>query len=310
MPIFRPHLVLTVASACACACASSEEPQRIALPVAIDASGIGIVTNDLGYAVELYEARVMVTDFTFALQGEAHAMSRSIWQQIADGLMPRAYAHPGHDQAGDITGELRGRFLLNWLRDGSAPTRAEAALGRAELLPGLYKSANFTFVQATEDDGLSADDPILGHTAILRGFATPVATEQTTTSTTKQPDRIPLPFVAVIDAPEGRLLIGAPFELDVDQATTAPLEVRLLTTDPLEGDTLFDGIDFSAIAGNNNSNSAIVLSDSASTQPAVDAYNQLRRRFQTHDHFEVRSAVSTSSTTLTQTPGHDESTNR
>ncbi|MBK8012946.1 MAG: hypothetical protein IPK13_16520 [Deltaproteobacteria bacterium] len=283
-------------------CASSEEAPQVSLPVAVDASGLPTVTNDLGYSVELQEARLMVKDLTFAIAGEAHASSRPLWQRLADGLIARAYAHPGHYQAGDVTGELRGRFLLSWLRDGSPPTDPEpTTLGQAMLLAGAYKSANFVFAEAMESDGVSADDPLLGHTAILRRLATPTTIGSTTT-----PSR-PIPFVALIDAPKDRAVIGIPFVFDVGPKTTAQLEVRLLLTDPEEGDTLFDGIDFSTIIPEDDDGEpdgslqgdsdprTVVLSADASTAAISDAYNRLRRTFQTHDHFEVQASPSPAS---------------
>ena len=235
------------------------------LPVVVDPSGIGTIANDLGYEVTLREARVMVENLAFTIAGEAH--TASLWKRVSDFLVPSAYAHPGHFQGGDVTGELRGRFELNWLGGGASE------LGNATLLVGTYESANFTFIHATEDDGLAADDPLLGHTAVLRGTATKDAA---------------INFTVVIDSPEGRELIGAPFEFEVKETSTEQLGIRLGTEDPLEGDTLFDGIDFSAL--DEDGDGLLAIGPEATSPTVVEAYNLLRRTFQTHDHFDIRAA--------------------
>ncbi len=245
------------------ACAEPEEAPRVRRPVWVDPSGVTAVNTDLGYRVELTTARVMVSDLAFTIAGEAH--SASILRQVSDLIVPRAYAHPGHFQGGDVTGELRGRFELDWL-DGST------TLGTATLLVGSYQSANFTFVRATEADGVAAADPLMGHTALLSGTATK--------------DAATVEFSVIIDSPEGRQLIGAPFDFELKEASTERLGVRLLTEDPQEGDTLFDGVDFAALDVDGDGQVSI---DPASTEaPVVAAYNLLRRTFQTHDHFDVR----------------------
>ena len=248
------------------ACGGPEEAPRVELPVVVDPSGIEPVTNDLEYEITLTEARVMVENLAFTIAGEAH--TASLWRRVSDFLVPSAYAHPGHFQGGDVTGELRGRFQLNWL-GGSA-----SELGNATLLVGMYESANFTFIHATEDDGVATDDALLGHTAVLQGTATK--------------DAVTTEFTVVIDSPEGRELIGAPFEFEVKETATEQLGVRLLTRDPLEGDTLFDGIDFSAL--DEDADGTLAIGPDATSPAVVDAYNLLRRTFQTHDHFDIRAS--------------------
>lgn len=249
------------------ACGSPEEAPRVEMAVATDSSAVAIVTNDLGYEVELTEARATVENLAFTIAGEAH--TASLWRKVSDFLIPTAYAHPGHFQGGDVTGELRGRFILNWL------PHSNAEIGTATLLAGVYKSANFTFVHASADDGVASDDALLGHTAILRGRATRGATS--------------VEFVALIDSPEGRELIGAPFEFEVKEDSRERLGVRLATQDPLEGDTLFDGLDFAAL--DTDGDGEVVIEESSSEAAIVDAYNLLRRTFQTHDHFDIKTSL-------------------
>ncbi len=248
-------------------CDDAEEPARVELSVVVDSSGIATVETNLGYQVGLSEARVVVENLVFTIAGEAH--TASLWGTISDRMIPEAHAHPGHFQDGDVTGELRGRFVVSWL-----PADSEL-LGRATLLVGSYKSANFTFALARSDDGLSSDDPLLGHTAILRGQATKAGHT--------------VDFVAIIDSPVGRQLVGAVFELEVTETTQESLGFRLLPEDPLEGDTLFDDLDFTALDSDGDGQLSI---DPASTDEAViEAYNQLRRTFQTHDHYDVRAVA-------------------
>jgi hypothetical protein len=236
------------------------------LPVFVDASGIAPTETNLGYTVELTEARLAVEDIVFTIAGEAHA---SLWRRVSDFLIPTAHAHPGHFQGGDVTGELRGRFLVDWMG------RAGAELGLGTLLVGKYKSANFTFTLATTADGLSAGDALLGHTAVLRGNATK--------------GNVTTQFTFVIDSPDGRELVGAPFEFEVRESSQERIGFRLLNRDPLEGDALFDDIDFAAL--DSDGDGALVV-DPASTIPAlIDAYNTLRRTFQTHDHFDARTTA-------------------
>lgn len=250
------------------ACTSPREAPRAELALASDSSAIQAVTSDLGYEVELTEARAAVENFAFTVAGEAH--TTSLWQKLADFVVPNASAHPGHFQGGDVTGELRGRILLNWL----PPSGRD--LGTATLLPGVYKSAQFTFVRGSVDDGLALDDPLIGHTALLRGRASRGA--------------VSIGFVALIDTPEDRKLIGAPFEMEIKEESRGRLGVRLATRDPLDEGTLFDGLDFGALDGDGDG--AVVIEESSDVTAIVDATNRLRRNFQTHDHFDIKASLS------------------
>lgn len=248
------------------ACAGAEEATRIAAPVVVDNRGMTPVSTDLGYDVSLSEARLVVDDFEFTIAGEAH--TASLWQQLADGLgelvVPSAHAHPGHYQGGDVTGELPGHFILDLIAGNPAP------LGMAELIVGTYQAANFTFGKATEADGLPAGDPLIGHTAHLVGRAIKGGVEHT--------------FRIEIDAPDDRQLVGAPFEAALDESTPVTLGFELMTLDPLEGDTLFDGIDFGALP---LANGAVELKSTSGERSVVDAYDNLRRTLLTHDHFKI-----------------------
>ena len=262
----KRQLGCSFAGALACvvglvACQAPEEAVQVELPVVADASRLEPVTTDLGYEVELSEVRIMVKDFTFAIAGEAH--TSSLLHRSYQWLVPDVWAHPGHYQGGDITGEFPGRFLLDWFEDDE--------LGRASLLVGHYTSANFFFVRANESDVASEDDLILGHTALLRGTA--IRDEQQ------------IAFLALLDSPDDRQLVGVPFDFDLKENSEVALHVQLETVDTLEGDTLFDGLDFQAL--DDNSDGKVEISPAGETEALLDAYNLLRRTLQTHDHFEV-----------------------
>jgi len=234
----------------------------VELSVVVDASGIGTVDTDLGYRVELTEVRVAIEDLVFTIAGESH--TASLWERISDLFVATALAHPGHHQAGDVTGELRGSFVLDWLGgDGGE-------IGRATLLPGQYTAANFTFSRGSVEAELDEGDPLIGHTAILEGTATNGSE--------------PIGFVIVLDSPEGRELVGAPFEASVRENSTGRLALRFVTADPLEQDTVFDGLEFEALDADDDGQVRI----EPNVEEVEEAYNTFRRTFQTHDHFEVR----------------------
>ncbi len=248
-------------------CGDPEEAARVDLPVVLDASGIKQITNNLGYSVTLTGARLMMENLAFTVAGEAH--TASLGTRVSNVLVPSAYAHPGHFQGGEVNGELRGRFELNWF-DARTPT-----IGVATLLLGTYKGANFTFTTASESDGLPADDPLIGHTAILEGTATK--------------DAQTFNFSVTLDAPENRDLMGAFFEFVVTETTTAELGLRLLTQDSFEDETLFDDINFMAL--DSDGDGQVTILPATTTSPLQDAYNQIRRTFQTHDHFDIQTSA-------------------
>ena len=312
--------------------------EQATVPVVVDAEGLAPVETDLGYRVRLREARMMVEDLSFTIAGEAHAAASGRFDLFAGWLVSRAYAHPGHYQEGDITGELPGRFMLVFSRErawdaqvaqggalyegrcatchghelegGVGPTlgghpaiaravmdgvgempamdmpAAEVAdiqallgthLGRATLLEGQYHSVNFRFGRAQDADGLPEGDPILGHTAYLFGVATR--------------DDFEVEFEAFVDAPDDRELIGAPFDARIEPGRQGELRFLLDVADPLEGDTLFDGIDFERLPIGSDG-VATLRNPSGDDPTGEDAQpaNLLRRRLLTHDHYQVQAA--------------------
>lgn len=219
------------------------------------------VTTDLGYEVELASAYVAASDLKFTLSGEVHA---SLRRRLSHLVLPLAHAHPGHFQGGQVTGELPGSYILRFF-----PGEVHA-LGTATLLVGSYQAANLTLARAGSTD-VEQGAPLLGHTAALHGVATREGSS--------------LAFDVLLDAPEGRELVGIPFEREISAHARGPLALRLSPLDPLEMDTLFDGVDFDALDADDDGRVEIV--PDAGDEETVAAYNAIRRRFQTHDHFVV-----------------------
>ncbi len=263
--------VAALASLLLVACGEPTEAPRVTLPVVVDGSGVTPVTTDLGYEVQVTTLRVAVSDLVFTVAGEVH--TASVWDRIStalastttlasSALIPQAHAHPGHYQGGEVTGELRGDFVLDWTADDGVE------LGAANLIAATYSAANFTFGHGAADT-LGDDDPLVGHTAIVAGVATR--------------DSDSVTFTIVVDSPDDRALVGAPFDATVQASDMGPLQFRVNTFDALEGDTLFDAIDFVALDTDGDGD-LLITPDGIETQ---DAYNVFRRVFQTHDHYSI-----------------------
>ncbi len=235
-------------------CASEEAPRVIA-PVSVDASGVGPVTTDLGYSVTLTSARAALRDLQLTVAGEAHA---SLWRTIGAHLVRPAFAHPGHLAGGEVTGELPGPLLIDFLKDRST-------LGNATLIVGRYRGANFFFRRAKAEE-LPAGDALAGHTFVIDGTASK--------------DGRHVAFSAIVDVDENTGLVGAPFDLEVRAGATPALGLRFLPTDPTDAkDTVFDRIDFFALDG--GALGAVAI------RPGQEAHNVLRRALQVHDHYDV-----------------------
>jgi hypothetical protein len=247
------------------ACSDAQEAQRVELQLLTDGEGLEVITTDLGYEVELRSAAVAVDDVKFTIAGETHA---SLLRRLSDALVPVAHAHPGHFQGGEVTGELPGHFLL---RFSAGETRE---VGTATLLVGSYHSVNMTLAYATSSDAPEGD-PIVGHTAVLDGLATR--------------DEQAIEFRVVIDSPIGRELVGVPFEEEITTDSRQRLALRLFTRDPLENDSLFDGVDFMLL--DTDGDGALVIEQSDSDPANVAACHTVRRILQSHDHFAVQSST-------------------
>ena len=142
------------------------------------------------------------------------------------------------------------------------------SLGTADLLVGDYNGLNFTFRAATVADGLAADDPLLGHTAHFAGVA--------------RKGEATVEFTAVLDVDAATQMVGAPFEATVDVGTEAPIGLRFSPTDPVEGKSLFDGVDFAAL------DALDMMTDGVATMaPGGEAHNIVRRALQSHVHYDA-----------------------
>jgi hypothetical protein len=241
-------------------CGSSQEAVEVPLAVVASARGMEPGETDLGYTVTLDAARAALRDLEFTVGGETHggedeggALAR-VWSWV----VPAAHAHPGHAAGGDVTGVLAGPFLVDWMSDGTA-------LGTALLLEGDYEGSNFTFRRAGSEDGLAEGDPLLGHTIAVAGTA--VRGDEA------------IQFDAVIDIDDGTLMVGAPFVLAVAEGSRATLALELFPTDPVDGKSIWRGIDFAALDDDGDG--------SVSIRPGQDAHNVLRRNFQIHNHYNV-----------------------
>lgn len=248
--------ILPVAALVVWGCSSPEESPRVRVPVVVGSSGLETVTTNLDYEVTLESADVAIRDLEFTMKGE---VATSLLFRVSEALIRSAWAHPGHYEGGDVTGELLGSFLLHFEADTSQE------LGTATLLTGNYQAVNFYF-----DRGQSG--LLDGHTALLRGLARRAGTE--------------IQFSVVIDSPAGRQLVGAPFEVRVEEGAELVAALRLLVEDPVEGDTLFDDVDFIALDG--DADGDLKFGPDSTDEASVNAHNQIQRRFQTHDHFDVR----------------------
>lgn len=234
---------------CAIGCGTTEEAATVRLPVTTSAAPLPAATTNLGYQVQIERLRVAVTAIQFTIEGEAHAAAPP----------PGTVFHPGHSAGGEVTGELPGDYILTW--DG----RPQPALGDGTLIVGDYFGANFVFRDADARDNLPAGDPLLGRAFHLTGTITKAATTR--------------PFDAVLAIEPGARVVGAVFQASITEASTGPLSIAFFATDPNEGDTPFDGVDFFTLP--------MTPAGALEIRPGDAAHNIIRRTIQTHDHYSV-----------------------
>jgi len=253
----------------AAACGGGAEAPEVRLPVATRGA-VAAATSDLGYTVTVSRLRVAVQDLQLtvaggdsrvlcAMSGRAAVCGRAAGEMHKVGVVEQGLVapHPGHNAGGEVTGELPGRFVLEW--DGQ-----ERAVGTATLLVGDYNGANVGFRRADAGDGLAADDPLIGHTFHVVGTAARGG------AVTR--------FDAALDIEPGTELVGAVFDHDVVETSTETLYLGFVPTDPFEGDTAFDGVDFAALPAG---------ADGVTIRPAEVAHNLMRRTLQVHDHYAI-----------------------
>lgn len=238
------------------ACAPSQEATRVELDVTLDDAALETSTNDMGWTVELSEARIAVTDVQFTILGEMHGAIAS-W--VPSWILGRAWAHPGHYAGGDVTGEMTGDFILDWIGHPGMK------LGTAEMLTGIYHGMNFTFRATGAVDELAADDPLMGHTAHFSGTA--------------HKDALAINFTVQVDIDANAQLVGAPFDLELTADHQTGLRMQFLPQDHVEDASLFDGLDFGVLDDDGDGTVSIV--------PGDTAHNIFRRTLQSHVHYDV-----------------------
>ncbi|MDX2087407.1 MAG: hypothetical protein SFX73_06145 [Kofleriaceae bacterium] len=230
-------------------CGGSKEAATVDLPVTTTASALPAAITDLGYQVTVSDLRIAISNVQFTIEGEMHSdveVARLI-----------ALPHPGHSAGGEVTGELPGDYVLRWNGQAQPP------LGVGTLIVGDYHGANFSFRAATAND-VATLDPLLGHAMHLVGTIAKDGTSK--------------PFTALLDVEADTAVIGAVFEDTITEQSMETLAIQFYATDPFEGDTAFDGIDF------------FTLPETAGTieiLPGSTTHNILRRAIQTHDQFAV-----------------------
>lgn len=138
---------------------------------------------------------------------------------------------------------------------------SEGLAGLATLLGGEYHGANITFAAARLGYGVGSGDPLLGHGVELKGEV-------------RRGERV-LAFSAILDVPDPPTVVGAPLELVVTRDSRATLAIAFRPLDPVLGDTVFDGFDPFALAGEGAVSYAFAGAE----------LNRLKRAFFTHDYF-------------------------
>lgn len=268
-PTPRPlaHITLTPLVAMLACGIDSEQAPRVERSIVVDSRALGAFDNDLGYHIEITTLRVAFDNVEFTTGGEMHA---SLSQRLGELFIPTAHAHPGHYAGGEITGEMLGRFVVDWLDDG-------ADLGTATMLVADYTGANFVFTRARAGDGIAADDPLIGHTMEIAGIAT------------RGGER--WDFHGFLDEEDGKRVVGLPIGEEIAAGATTPhlvidedgdevLGLQMLMVDPFEGDTAFDNLDFAVLDDDDDGMVALV--------PGEIAANYLIKQLQVHDQYAVR----------------------
>ncbi|MBV1856978.1 MAG: hypothetical protein KUG77_01110 [Nannocystaceae bacterium] len=240
----------------ACDLDSSLAP-RVDLDVVVQATEVSFSIVDT--EIELTEVRMALETVEFTSEGEMHARA-GLLPTLHDIVVPTAFAHPGHSAGGEVVGELAGRYVVDFLDSGST-------VGTATLLGAEYSGANFTFSVAEASDGLPADDPLIGHTALLAGTATHGQTE--------------VEFVVYVDQDEGRSIIGLPLSFMATESSTEKLALRFDAVDAIEGDTIFADVDIVSLDEDADGFVEISADENA------EAWANVRRNLQVHDHYAV-----------------------
>ncbi|MFN3199671.1 MAG: hypothetical protein ACE366_14795 [Bradymonadia bacterium] len=240
-------LLLVGAASCG---GDEKEASSVRLPVLSAPAASAPVTTDLEYEITLSRCQFVIDELVFTEEVVEQA-ARPWWSW----LIGQAHAHPGHGAGGVVLGELFGHHVVDCLEG--------VTLGEGTFLTGTYGGADFLFTTATTDD-VPEGDPLVGHTLIFEGQACRAGEC--------------VEFQSVVDQDAGRALAGAPMSLSLSADAQPQVALRLVLVDPVEGDTLFDGIDFDALKSSED-----MLTFDVGSAP----YNLLVRRTQSHDFYLV-----------------------
>ncbi len=230
---------------------------RVELDVVVQATEHSFDADDT--QIELTEVRMALDTIEFTTEGEMHARA-GLLPTLHDLVVPSALAHPGHSAGGEVVGELVGRHVVDVLD-------SDSSIGVATLLEADYSGANFTFAVAQASDGLSEDDPLIGHSFVLAGTATR--------------GQVQVDFVAYVDQDEDRSIIGLPLSFTATENSTERLALRFDPVDAIEGDTIFADVDIVSL----DEDADGFVEISADEHP--EAWANLRRNLQVHDHYAV-----------------------
>ncbi|MBT8494758.1 MAG: hypothetical protein KJO07_17005 [Deltaproteobacteria bacterium] len=233
------------------ACSGGNESTTVDLQVVTAPLDTATVTTDLGFQITLSEARLTVADVLFTTGENEQSLASRVWEWI----VPSAHAHPGHFGGGEVAGELLGNFTLDW-QDTAQP------LGTATLITGPFTGVDFLLRRS--EDGELGDPAFDGHSFYAAGTA--------------EKDGQSYPFTALVRFADGTAVIGAYFVAEIDDSSAGTLSLALSLQDSFEGDTLFDGVDFLALDGDE---------PTIDIRPGSPEHNRLDRVLQSHDHYQI-----------------------
>ena len=259
--MFKTYVFCLLTCVVATTCSpSADEAVAVNYSVFCDGTNSMKNPNDQGWSVKIDKFEMAVKDLEFTVEGEIHA---SLLQKISDFIIPSAYAHPGHQAGGEITGEMTGTFILD-IASGSLK-----ALGEATLIEGAYHGFNLYFATASTSNGLNANNPLVGHSIYIEG----VAVKENKT----------INFTAALNEDDGTHMVGGIFNHQVKEGDIANLNLRIMDWVELEGmnapDSIFDGIDFGALDEDNDGKVSI--------EPGQAVHNIMKKEIAIHDYYYV-----------------------